>query len=284
MPQVDETAESLSGLRDALRALPLNTLLHALLLFAVGVILIRVVLNLLGRLLRRTRLDASLHRFIHTVVRVILWICLTLIVAEYLGIDVTSLVALLSVVSLAISLSVQSALSNVAGGMMVIGAKPFKRGDYVAVDDMEGTVDEIGVVYTTLHTIDNRSVLIPNSRVSNATIQNFSALGKRRLELEVSASYASDPERVMEALRTAVERCNPLPKEETRVEFHSFDESSICYHVHFWVPASRFVQTRFDLRRSIWTAFRAAGVEMTYPHLNVHLQQASEKPDVLKRD
>lgn len=273
MPQSGNTTGFFSGLRDVLRNLPLNTLLCALLIFAVGIILIRLVLKLVSRLMQRTKLDAGLHHFIRTIVRGALWVCLTLIVAQYLGIDVTSLVALLSVVSLAISLSVQDTLSNVAGGVMVIGTKPFKRGDYVAVDSIEGTVDEIGVVYTTLHTVDNRSVLIPNSKVSSATIQNFSALGKRRLELEISASYHSAPDQVMRALRAAVERCEPLPKEEIRVEFHSFDDSSICYHVHFWVPASRFVQTRFELRRNIWEAFRAAGVEMTYPHLNVHLQQ-----------
>ena len=180
--------------------------------------------------------------------------------------------ALLSVVSLAISLSVQNALSNVAGGMMVMGTKPFKRGDYVSVDGLEGTVDEIGMVYTKLHTLDNRSVLIPNAKVSSATIENFSALGKRRLELEVSASYNSDPERVMEALRQAVTRCEPLTGEEIKIEFHSFDDSAITYHVHFWIPASRFVQTRFDLRRAVWEEFRKLGIEMTYPHLNVHLK------------
>lgn len=266
------TAEDFSTLRRTIQNLPLNTLLYALAILVAGIVLIRLILIVVEKLLRRTRLDVSLHRFLRSILRVILWICLTLIVAAYLGIDVTSLVALLSVVSLAVSLSVQSVLSNVAGGMMVIGTKPFRQGDYVAVDSLEGTVDEIGVVYTKLHTIDNRSVLIPNSRVSSATLQNFSALGKRRLDLEVTASYDSEPEKVMEALREAALRCEPMRGEDVCVEFQSFDDSAICYHVHFWVPSSRFVQTRFDLRRYIWEAFRDAGIEMTYPHLNVHLQ------------
>ena len=267
-----EATNDLSTVRTTLENLPLNTILYALAIFVGGIVLIRVILSLTGKLLRRTKLDNSLHRFLQSILRVVLWVCLLMMVAAYVGIDITSLVALLSVVSLAISLSVQSVLSNVAGGMMVIGTKPFKQGDYVSVDDLEGTVDEIGVVYTKLHTIDNRAVLIPNSKVSNATIQNFTTLGKRRLDMDFSASYDSDPETVEEALREAVARCEPMQGENLCVEFQSFDDSAICYHVHFWVPSSRFVQTRFDLRRYVYEAFRERGVEMTYPHLNVHLQ------------
>ena len=151
------TAEELTNLQKILGGLPLETILIALAMLAVSILLVRVTVLLVERVLKRTRLDASLYRFIRTLLRIVLYFIAILIIASYLGIDVTSLVALLSVVSLAISLSVQSALSNVAGGMMVMGTKPFKRGDYVSVDGLEGTIDEIGMVYTKLHTIDNRS-------------------------------------------------------------------------------------------------------------------------------
>ena len=266
-------AEELSSLGDTLRNLPVKTALIALAMLAVSIVAVRLVLLAADHALKRTRLDSSQHRFLKALLRVLLYFCVLMMIASYIGIDVTALVALLSVLSLAVSLSVQNVLSNVAGGMMVIGTKPFKQGDYVCIDSMEGTIDEIGVVYTKLHTVDNRSVLIPNSIVSAVTVVNYSALGKRRLEMEVSASYDSEPERVFEALREAVRRCEPLPEEEIRVEFHSFDDSAIAYHVHFWVPSSRFMATRFDLRRYVWEAFKAHGVVMTYPHLNVHFDQ-----------
>ena len=275
MQRYTTTAEELSNLKNAVGELPLRTILIALAMLVLSVILVRLVILLVDRVLKKTRLDQSLHRFIKALVRILLYFIAILIIASYVGIDVTSLVALLSVASLAISLSVQNVLSNVAGGMMVMGTKPFKRGDYVSVDGLEGTVNEIGMVYTNLSTIDNRSVLIPNSKVSTATIENFSALGKRRLELEVSASYDSDPDRVMEALRRAAERCRPMEGEEIKVEFQGFGDSAVAYHVHFWIPASRFLQTRFDLRRYVWEAFKAHGVEMTYPHVNVHLKTGS---------
>lgn len=237
-----------------------------------SVVIVRLVIQLVDRILKRTRLDGSLHNFIKVLIRILLYFAAILTVASYVGVDVTSLVALLSVVTLAISLSVQSVLSNVAGGVMVMGTKPFKKGNYVSIDGLTGVVDEIGMVYTKLHTIDNRAVMVPNSKVAAATVENYSAFDKRRLELDVSASYDAEPSRVLEALRAAVDRCQPLEGEEIRVAIQSFDDSAICYHIHFWIPSSRFIQTKFELNTAVWEEFRSHGVEMTYPHLNVHIQ------------
>lgn len=272
--------EELKNLGDLLRQVPIRHALIALAILAVSILVIQLLIRLVDRLLRKTRLDSSHYRFLETLLRIVLYFCVLMMIASFLGIDVSALVALISVFTLAISLSVQNVLSNVAGGMMVIGTKPFKQGDYVSVDGLEGTIDEIGVVYTRLHTIDNRSVLIPNSKVAAATIENFSALGKRRLSLTVSAAYTSEPERVMQALHRAVDRCEPLSGEPVVVEIQDFGDSAIAYDVALWIPASDFLGRRWRLRRLVWEEFKAAGVEMTYPHLNVHLEAPkSEVPD-----
>ena len=277
-------AEELSNIHQTLQDLPLRTLLIAVAMLAGSVAAVQLVILLTDRVLKRTKLDLSVHRFIKAIVRVVLYFAALLMIASYLGIDVTSLVALLSVVSLAVTLSVQNALSNVAGGVMVMGTKPFKQGDYVSVDGLEGTVEEIGVVYTKLHTIDNRAVLIPNSKTASAVIENFSALGKRRLGVTVSAAYNSEPEQVMAALRRAVERCAPLEGEPVVVEIQDFGESAIAYDVALWIPASDFLGRRWALRRYIWEEFRAAGVEMTYPHLNVHLDDRERNPQKANKE
>ena len=277
-------AEELSNIHDTLQGLPLRTLLTAVAMLAGSIVVVHLVMLLTDRLLKKTKLDLSVHRFIKTMLRIVLYFAAILMTASYLGIDVTSLVALLSVVSLAVTLSVQNALSNVAGGVMVMGTKPFKQGDYVSVDGLEGTVEEIGVVYTKLHTIDNRAVLIPNSKTASAIIENFSALGKRRLGVTVSAAYSSEPERVMEALRKAVARCAPLEGEPVVVEIQDFGESAIAYDVALWIPASDFLGRRWALRRYIWEEFRAAGVEMTYPHLNVHLDDRERNPQKANKE
>ena len=277
-------AEELSNIHDTLQGLPLRTLLTAVAMLAGSIVVVHLVMLLTDRLLKKTKLDLSVHRFIKTMLRIVLYFAAILMTASYLGIDVTSLVALLSVVSLAVTLSVQNALSNVAGGVMVMGTKPFKQGDYVSVDGLEGTVEEIGVVYTKLHTIDNRAVLIPNSKTASAIIENFSALGKRRLGVTVSAAYSSEPERVMAALRKAVARCGPLEGEPVVVEIQDFGESAIAYDVALWIPASDFLGRRWALRRYIWEEFRAAGVEMTYPHLNVHLDDRERNPQKANKE
>ena len=254
-------AEELSNIHDTLQSLPLRTLLTAAAMLAGSIVVVHLVMLLTDRLLKKTKLDLSVHRFIKTMLRIVLYFTAVLMTASYLGIDVTSLVALLSVVSLAVTLSVQNVLSNVAGGMMVMGTKPFKQGDYVSVDGLEGTVEEIGVVYTKLHTIDNRAVLIPNSKTASSIIENFSALGKRRLGVTAAAAYTSEPELVMAALHRAVDRCSPLPGEPVVVEIQDFGDSAIAYDVALWVPASEFLRRRWALRRYIWEEFRAAGVE-----------------------
>ena len=264
--------EDLANVKASLEGLTLKQVLIAVAMLAASIAIVRVVTMLVGRALKRTKLDESVHRLIKTILRFLLYFVALLVIASYLGVDVTALVALLSVLTLAVSLSVQNALSNVAGGLMVMGTKPFKKGDYVSIDGMTGVVDEIAMVYTKLHTVDNRSVLIPNSKVAAATVENYSSYPKRRLELTVSASYEADPGRVMEALRAAVERCQPLEGEEIKIAIQDFGDSAIAYHVHFWVASSRLIEARFELRTRIWEAFRDAGVEMTYPHLNVHVK------------
>lgn len=264
--------EDLANVKASLEGLTLKQVLIAVAMLAASIAIVRVVTMLVGRALKRTKLDESVHRLIKTILRFLLYFVALLVIASYLGVDVTALVALLSVLTLAVSLSVQNALSNVAGGLMVMGTKPFKKGDYVSIDGMTGVVDEIAMVYTKLHTVDNRSVLIPNSKVSAATVENYSSFPKRRLDLTVSAAYEADPTRVMEALRVAVERCQPLEGEEIKIAIEDFGESAIAYHVHFWVPSAAVIDTRFALRTCVWEAFREAGVEMTYPHLNVHIK------------
>lgn len=266
------TAEELSNLKNSLQNVTLRKGLIALAMLLLSVVIVRLVIRLVDRILKRTRLDGSLHNFIKVMIRILLYFAAILTIASYVGVDVTSLVALLSVVTLAISLSVQNVLSNLAGGVMVMGTKPFKKGNYVSIDGLTGVVDEIGMVYTKLHTIDNRAVMVPNSKVAAATVENYSAFDKRRLELDVSASYDAEPSRVLEALRAAVDRCQPLEGEEIRIAIQSFDDSAICYHIHFWIPSSRFIQTKFELNTAVWEEFRSHGVEMTYPHLNVHIQ------------
>lgn len=160
----------------------LSALLGAVVTFCICVIAMRLILSILRRMLDKTRLDATLRKYALGAVRLVLWVIIVLIVADQLGIPVTSLVALLSVVSLAVSLAVQSVLSNIAGGLVILVTKPFQLGDLVETVDGLGTVKEISLTFTKLETPDGLWLMTPNSVLSSGKITNYTALGRRRAE------------------------------------------------------------------------------------------------------
>ena len=170
-------------------------IINAILIVAVGYVITKLLCTILKKILERTKVPGVAHSIIVTLVKIALLTLVLLIAASNLGIDVTGAVAIVSVVSLAISLAVQDTLKNFTGGMQIIATKPFNTGDYITIDGSttaSGTVKEIGVVYTQLVTPDNRHIYIPNSQMATATITNFSSENKRRLDLVFSISYESD--------------------------------------------------------------------------------------------
>ncbi len=264
--------QELTSLQKLIQNLPLQTLLTALIVLVVGIIAVRLLLKLSDKLLKKTSLDGSLHRFIRSVLRIVLYLLVILLTAGTLGINITSLVALLSVVSLALSLAVQGVLSNMAGGAMIMGTKPFKQGDLIETEGILGTVKDIGMVYTTVITVNNQKVFIPNSKISSAIIQNYSALGKRRLDLQFTAAYNSAPATVLEALQEAIDIPQVLP-EPPIIQIADYNASDIAYAVCVWVAPEDYLTAKYAITQRVWDCFRSRGIEMTYPHVNVHLNQ-----------
>ena len=249
------------------------SVLPAAILFAIGVLLIRIVLNIVTKFLEKSKLEKVAHRLIKTAIRVVLYGLLALIVASKLGIDVTGIVALASVLTLAISLSVQNALTNVISGFTLLYTKPFASGDYVEVAGQSGSVNEIGLTYTKLTTPDNKVVSIPNSAVTSAQIINYTVLGKRRVDVAVSASYDSPIQLVLETLREAGNVPTILDSEPVFAAVDSYGESAINYVLRVWSTADDYWTTLFDVNENIKKLFDEKGVTMTYPHLNVHLDK-----------
>ena len=193
----------LSSLSKLLGHLTLESVLSSLLTLLVCLIVIKILSRLLQRILRRTQLDERLQKFLLSGLRILGYIVTVIIVAQSLGIPSTSLVALLSVASLAVSLAVQGLLSNVAGGMMLLTSRPISLGDYVEVAGVTGYVDEIGMVYTKLHTDDGQVIMLPNSSISGERITNYSTLGRRRIVLSIGVSYDAAVPEVRTALLEA---------------------------------------------------------------------------------
>ena len=193
--------------------------------------------------------------------------------ASKLGIDVTGIVALASVLTLAVSLALQNILANVIGGFTLLYTKPFSSGDFVEIAGQSGTVNEIGLTYTKLATPDNKVISIPNSAVIAAQIINYSVTGTRRVDVNVSASYGAPVEKVLEALREAGQVANTLPDQAPFAAVTNYGESSIEYTLRVWSTADNYWDVLFAVNQNVKAVFDAKGIAMTYPHLNVHLDK-----------
>lgn len=266
----DETTPSLFG--DFFGSLSLTVLLYSLLTLVICLIVVKIVMTVLRKVLSRTRLESNIAGYVLATVRILLLIITALIVADRLGIPVTSVVALLSVLSLAITLAVQTVLSNVAGGLVILATKPFVTGDYISAAGSDGTVREVTLTHTALDTTGGLRVLIPNGTLSGEKVINYTKLGRRRVELTVSASYDDSAQNVRQALLEAVRRTDRVLSDPApAVMVDSYGESSIQYQVHCWCRSGDYLTVRFALNEQIRTCFDEAGVTMTYNHLNVHI-------------
>ena len=249
------------------------SLLPAAVIFVVGVLLIRMVLKLATAILTKSKLDPVAHGLILKAVQVVLYILLGLIVASKMGIDVSGIVALASVLTLAVSLSVQDLLTNLISGFTLLYTKPFVAEDFVEIAGQSGTVKEIGLTYTKLQTPDNKLVSIPNGAVTSAQIVNYTVTGTRRVDFAVTASYDAPVDTVLEALREAAKVPTAMDTPVPFAAVKNYGESSIEYVLQVWSTAADYWTTTFDVNRNIKAVFDAKGVEMTYPHLNIHFDR-----------
>ena len=244
-----------------------------ILILVVGFLLIKIIMNILEKTLAKSKLEKAAHGLIKSLIRVVLYLLLGLIAASSLGIDVTGVIALASVLTLAVSLSVQNALTNVIGGITLLYTKPFKSGDYVEIAGQQGTVQEINMTYTKLATPDNKIVSIPNSAVVAAQIVNFSIAGTRRVDVTVSAAYTEDTEKVIAALLEAGKVNGTLADPAPFAAVTNYGQSAIDYTLRVWCKADDYWDVTFAVNQKVKAVFEEKGVSMTYPHLNVHLDK-----------
>lgn len=270
----DAENEAAEDLWDSIKEITASKVFTAVIAAVVCLIVIRVLLVVLDRALDRSKLDAPLRKLLRSLMQGALWMVAAIIVLGCLGIEVTSLVAVLSVIGLAFSLALQNFLSNMAGGMQLLASHPFKPGDFVEAGGCSGTVTEIGLFYTKLTSPDNKLIQIPNSTIMSANVINYSAEATRRVEVKVSASYDAPTEQVIALLKGLVED-HPLTlgDPEPLIHVDDYGDNAIRYAVRVWCANADYWTVYFDLMDGLKLAFDAAGVEMTYPHVNVHMVQ-----------
>lgn len=252
--------------------LTLWSLLRVAVMVLVGWLVIRLLMRMADRLLDQSKSVAAIKSYIHTALNVFLWFLLALMLAETLGVKATSIIAMLSVAGLAVSLALQNTLSNLAGGLVLLVTKPFSPGDYVEADGVSGTIAGVTLSYTTFITPDNKEIFVPNSQLSAAKIINYNVLGKRRMDLNFTASYDAPTAQVRAAIEETLAAVpgildDPAPA----VYLSEYQSSSIQYLVRLWTSAGDYWNVYYALIEGVRESFDRHGVEMTYDHLNVHI-------------
>ena len=247
-------------------------ILVAIIILLIGLKVIKKVRNILDRTMEKAGVETTLRRFLDALVYALLFGILIFVVAGEIGIEVTSLVALVGSVGLALSLAMEKSLANFAGGVMVMILKPFKAGDFISTPDGSGTVESIGLVYTTLVTADNQKISIPNSNMTTNVVTNVTGAEKRKLVLSIGIGYNADLKKakaVCERLLEAHE--NIINEDGIQVVVESLGESSVNLSVRGWTKTENYWSTRFDLLEQIKLTFDEEGIEIPFNYLNVNI-------------
>lgn len=265
--------EWLQARLNSLEGFAFSKLLPAVIILVVGILVVRLLLKVLTKALEKSKMDKALIKLIRSLLRVVLYLLLILITVSSLGVDVTGIVALASVLTLAVSLALQNTLSNVIGGFTLLNTKPFVAGDFVEIGGQSGTVTDVGLNYTKLATADNKIVSMPNSTVVAGQIINYTASGTRRVDITVCASYDMPSEQVLVALREAGQVPTALNEPAPFAGVKNYGESTVEYVLQVWTKSEDYWTTFFDATANVKTTFDKKDVRMSYPHLNVHLDK-----------
>ena len=241
-----------------------------LVIFFVGRKLIKKIVSLCDQALKRHGMEVTVRRFFCNVINALGYICMLGILLQTVGLTATSLTALVASAGVAVGLALQGSLSNFAGGVLILLMKPFVIGDYIVQGNTEGTVKEIGLVYTELITADNRLIVIPNGTLIDNSIVNVTATGKRRLELSVGIGYKSDLKKAKEVLIRLGEN-DPArdPENPVNVFVSELAESSVNLGLHVWVSSSEYWNAKWRLTENIKMAFDEEGIEIPFKQVEI---------------
>lgn len=249
-------------------------ILMAALILIIGFRVAGMVRKMLEKSFTRMEMEVSLKKFLLSMVYAVVCGLSIFIAADKLGISSASIIALLGSAGLAISLSMQNMLGNFAGGVIILLIKPFKVGDYIICGQEEGTVSAIGLVYTTLNTMDNKQIVLPNGNLANTSLTNVTAQEKRRLELKVGISYQSDLKKAKEILYGLFESHPLIIKDQDLIVFvDQLGESSIIIGARGWVETGSYWNVKWELTEKVKLAFDEAGIEIPFRQMDINIKK-----------
>lgn len=260
-----------NGLLDRATTLGLK-ILAALVVLMIGHYIIKLVVRRMGKSRISKEGDPTVIRILQNFTRIGLYVLLIVSVVAILGVPMASLVTVIASAGVAIGLALQGALSNLAGGVMILIFRPFRLGDFVEVDDYSGTVTDIGIFYTVLTTTDNKVVTVPNGTVMGDSIVNYSVKDTRRVELVFSAAYGTDAEKVKKLLLAEADKHELVLKDPAPfARLTKQNDSSLDFTLRVWTKSSDYWTVQFDLLETLTHRFEEEGIEVPFNQLDVHI-------------
>ena len=250
--------------------------LLALVFFFVGSKVIKWIRKIVRKSFERANADAGVSQFVDSMLKFGLYALLIFIIATKFGVESSSVAALIASAGVAVGLALQGSLSNFAGGILILLLKPFAVGDYIIVtqEGIEGTVKEIQIFYTKLATVDNQTVVVPNSILTNNSLTNVTARPERKLDLKVGISYDADLKKAKSLIEDMLLHDESIIQdEEIRVFVDSLGDSAVMIGLRAWVKTEEYWATRWRLMEEIKLTFDAEGIDIPYNQLTVHVRE-----------
>ena len=250
----------------------------AIAIFIIGRWLVKKLVTVIDKMMSLKKMDEALRGFIVAIIGTVLKFIILLIAVEQLGIDTTSLLAILGAAGLAVGLALKDSLSNFAAGVMLIMFKPFQIGHFVEAAGVAGVVEKITVFNTIMRTGDNKEIIIPNAQIYGGTIVNVSAKPTRRVDLVIGIGYDDDMKKARDLMRAVIDADERILKDpEVVIAVHELGDSSVNFVVRPWVNAADYWAVRWYLLEEIKNTFDANGVSIPYPQQDVYMHQVEAK-------
>ncbi|MGN0480447.1 MAG: mechanosensitive ion channel family protein [Lachnospiraceae bacterium] len=246
----------------------------AIIIWIVGKKLIGFSVKVIERAFERAHIDEGISKFLISIARFSAYCILALIVISTVGIETSSIIGIISSLTLAVGLSFQGSLSNIAGGVLIIIFKPFTVGDYIISSGAEGTVEAIDILYTKIHTIDNKLITAPNGTLANSVVVNVGKEKLRRLDIPMGISYESDIKKAKDVLLSIVNESSYVMKDQDiRVIVTELAASSVNLEVRVWVKTEDYWNAKFYLLEKFKTVFDERGITIPFNQLDVHIKE-----------
>jgi small conductance mechanosensitive channel len=246
----------------------------AIVIYVVGKIVVGILINVFGKVMARSKYDDMLIDFVKAILRAILMLFVIIAALNQLGVNTTSLVAILGAAGLAIGLSLQGSLQNFAAGVMLLVFKPFKAGDFIEAGGATGVVKSISIFTTVMTTGDNKEIIVPNGGIYGGNITNYSAKETRRVDMVVGIGYDSDLKKAKEILNEMVAADDRILKDPApTVAVAELADSSVNFVVRPWVASGDYWGVKFDFNEAVKLRFDAEGISIPFPQMDVHVHK-----------